>query len=108
MMTPTGKVQEELQLNARLWDWFLQVISRDRASEIVVHLSDLHASAESLRNTIAGLLELAPSDKAAVRKQLVSLDTQLYHHLTAHVEELRHPLGDLIKDLYAEDESGEG
>ena len=93
-------VKAELAFNEDLWNWFLRFASEDELKDIVVHLSDLHAAAVPLRETIDRLSRIDPDDREAVRKALVDIDTQLYEHLAAHIEKLRSPLRALIGRLY--------
>lgn len=100
MASDQEAVKSELAFNEDLWESFLRFASEGEAQRIVVHLSDLHSAIGPLREAIARLLQVDHNDRQAVRRALIAIDTQLYEHLAAHVEQLRDPLRDLVRRLY--------
>lgn len=86
---------------------FLQLVPETHVTDYTANLGDIYGSMDPLRDAIGVLAQLDPTDRIAVRKALLEIDVQLYHHLTEHIERLRHPLRDLIDSLYDEVDSEE-
>lgn len=103
-MNPQDRsVAAELIMHRKLEEWFSHLVPESHIEDYTVHLGDIYGSMDPLRDAIAALVMIDPNDRTAVRRALLEIDSQIYHHLTDHIEQLRHPLGDLINSLYDEE-----
>ena len=78
------------------------VVAEDVAGPLVFYLSELAASTERVRRLIVQLGRVRRSDRAAVRRALASIETQVFEVIERHKSQLRKPLRKAVRQLYAE------
>ena len=100
MAVASKRIAATVAMSKRLWRWLPVALSDDEAQGIVVHLADLYGASAKLRELVAGLPRIDPRDRAAVRRALLAVHTELYDHMWVHMTELRGALHDGIDGLY--------
>lgn len=77
-------------------------LGEEAAQPVVFYLSELFASAGTLRTAIATLGKLNPSKRGAIRRTLLSVETQVVEVIARHTQEIKKPLRTAVKRLYSE------
>lgn len=78
------------------------VLGETAAQPVVFYLSELFASAGKLRTAIETLGKLDPSKRGAIRRTLLSVETQVVEVIGRHTQEVKKPLRTAVKRLYSE------
>jgi hypothetical protein len=103
-VTPAnGRVDAERQFAREMHRWLAAALPADQVGDLGTHLSDIRFSVGEVEKSIAALVGISPSDAVAVRKGLLTVHTQLYRHLTLHLEQMREPIRDVIDGLFEEE-----
>lgn len=93
----------ERRFAREMHSWLDAALQPDQVGDLATHLTDIRFSVGELEQSIAALVSVSPSDAVAVRRALLSVHTQLFRHLTLHLEQLREPLRDAIDGLFDRD-----
>jgi hypothetical protein len=76
-------------------------LGEEAAQPIVFYLSQLSAAAGHLRILIEQLGRVRPSNRPAIRRALLSIETQVYEVVERYKSQLKRPLTTTVKRLYA-------
>jgi len=81
-----------------------KVLGEEIADSMIVHLADLYAASMTVRRLIDELSQSDADDPRSVRKALIAVDTELFEHVTNHLDELRPALQNAVEQLYGRED----